>query len=155
MASWQFDCALVPGPLTELSPEAALDLFREGSRELWSSDAAARFLRLLKSIEEPKSTWAASTSMIGVEDETCLTVALENDVIDEVRLRIDMRHPDSDLLKKIVEIARQCGLVFITENQELVESDLAILLRSAARSDAARFVADPERYLETIKTYTP
>jgi hypothetical protein len=128
----------------------ALELFREGSRRLWNSEGTARLLRLLESIEEPRSTWAASTSMIGIEDETCLTVAVEDGIVDEVRVRIDMRHPDSALLRSIVDIARQCGLVFITESQELVNSDVVDVLRVASRSDAARYVMDPVRYLDAI-----
>ena len=72
--------------------------------------------------------------------------------VDELRLRIDMRFPEDDLLRSVLRLGRKLDFVVVTEVGDIVEPRLEWLMRSARRSRAAEFVEDPERYLNLLES---
>jgi len=88
--------------------------------------------------------------MWGVYDGTCLRLTRNGDEIEELRLRVDVRHPDDDLLARALATARSLRLLIVTETGETIEPELAWVLNAAGRAPAAEFVRDSAGYLSAI-----
>ena len=151
MATWQFDCVLIPRADVPLSSKDARQLLRDNSQALWSGRSVEALAKDLEEVlGKPDPTWTVDVAKWGANDSTCLQLAAIDGAIDELRLRIDMRFPEDDLLRNVLRFSRKVDLVVVTEVGDVVEPRLEWLMRSAGRSRAAAFVKDPERYLDGI-----
>ena len=150
MATWQFDCVLIPRAGHPAAARAAAHLLRDGSERLWNGHPVATLMSELEVLGKPQPTWAPDTVMWGHEDSTCLLLAASGDATEELRLRIDMRHPDDALLRNVLRCCRTLDLLVVTHEGDVVEPRLEWLMRSAATSPAGRFVADPEQFLAAL-----
>jgi hypothetical protein len=152
MATWQFDCILIPRESMGMVPAVAATLLRDGSAHLWREHSREALLENLDALGAPGATWNPGCVMWGAEDGTCLEVAALDAAIEEVRLRVDMRSPGDDLLRSFLRAAKKVGLLIVTELGDVVEPELDWLLRAAERSVAERFTGGAEGYLNSLRS---
>jgi hypothetical protein len=150
MATWQFNCVLVPRRTWQLGPITAESAMLDGSKAFWAGQSAGAVAAELRALGEPKGTWSPDLSLWGAEDGTCLTLFVADDEVEELRLRVDMRGPLGDLLPAIVAVARKLELVLVAETGATVEPRLGWLLKAARASPAAAFVEDPAAFLDAL-----
>jgi hypothetical protein len=150
MATWQFDCLLVPRDTWHCNPGDPSTLFQEGAAPFWSAWSGPAVRRELQGLGPPTPTWTNSIVLWGEEDKTCVSLDLEGDVVEDLRVRVDMRQPKTDLLMALLAIAQRQGWLLITENREVLEPDAGAIARAAEASDAARFAADPRTFLAEL-----
>ena len=147
MATWQYDCVLVPRASWRnpaINPSCVLP---EGSEKYWTGFPSATLEAALRTIGPPKDTWSASQQLWGQEDGTCALLTIEGGAVEELRLRVDMRTPDIALLRIFFSIARRCDLLVLTDTGEVIEPELAWFLGLAAKSRAGQFSASPQAFL--------
>lgn len=152
MATWQFDCIFIPRASVPLASRSGGQLLRDSSEELWSGHSVEALTKELEVLGKADPTWTPEIAMWGASDSTCLQLALVGGRIDELRLRIDMRFLEDDLLRSILRLGGKLDLVIVTEVGDIVEPRLEWLMRSAERSRAAEFVKDPEQYLNSLES---
>ena len=66
-------------------------------------------------------------------------------------MRVDLREKVDNLLSRITDLAKALDcVIFIPESELLIESNVFALGKSAAESNAAKFVKDPEEFLSNL-----
>ncbi len=88
----------------------------------------------------------------GPEDRTCIYLTSDetSGTIIELRIRVDLRSPSSQLLLDLLRTAKEQDLVVIGEDGDVIKPDFRGLLELASTSSAARFVADPVGFLKGV-----
>lgn len=139
MATWQFDCVLVPRRGEPLTPSSVAEAVREGTARLWAGVAAEVVRAALLNLGQPAATWDPTTERRGDEDGTCLLLTAADGVVEEVRLRIDLRADAAGFLATLCAACQALDLMVSTERGEVVEASTAALTRAAEGSPADRF----------------
>lgn len=146
MATWQFDCAVVPRAAT------AREGFDREDPGIWRGHSAAAIRAAFAALGEPSPTWAKTMVMWGSENGTCLYLMRVGDDDLEMDLRIDMRRPSDPLIHSILSIARTLDLVVVAlTTGEVLDPTTEAVMGAAKVSPAAQFVADPARFLSELR----
>jgi hypothetical protein len=89
--------------------------------------------------------------MWGAEESTCLEIRATGEEVEDLRLRVDMREPRSDVVVKTLAAASKLDLVLVTETGAVVDPTLDSFLDAARQSPAAAFVEDPRAFLGALR----
>jgi hypothetical protein len=149
MATWQFDFVLVPRTALADLPVDATAI--EDSRPYWVGHARTAVLSWLGPLGVPQSTWTEDMVMWGSEETTCVSLLTEAEVIDELRVRLDLREPPPEMLDRALAIARSRDWIVITESGVVLEPTLDAVLHASKGSSAGRFVEDPRKFLDELR----
>ena len=153
MALWQFDLRLIPR--LQVQDEAGTTperLSEEAADRLPGAIAHERDAVLSQLISELPLAWSSEAGMraYGAVDGNRIDVIGEQGlVIDEIRVRFDIRSIDQEFLSRVIAYARAMGSVCLTEELEIVEPDRESLIREFENSTARRFLVDPTAYLDS------
>ncbi len=152
MATWQTTFYLVPresveSNLTEWPMVIDQDTFH--SIAWWAENGKVE--NLLKAIDflPSASSWSPNIKIWGDVESEDLTCYFKNGYLSEIRLRFDLRK-DNTLLIKIVELAKTFELVFISESGRLIPANYKLILREMKSSPAAKFVRNPQKFLDDL-----
>jgi hypothetical protein len=74
----------------------------------------------------------------------------ETRVVEEIRFRIDLRKVDEAFIEKVLAFARRFGLQFKLIHIEILEPTMANVKAALDRSEAKRFVQDPEKFIDEL-----
>ena len=156
MALWQFELVLIPHErvVREFgAAEVQMDRSRWDATDWWSAhqppdDFAARIAALLP----PYPSWSPSILMWGSEDSDRVHVCLseEDSRVEEVSVRMDLRHPTEPFTRVLASLAEQFGCVCAVWPFRTFEPSVERLLSEVAQSESARFVRAPRAYLEEL-----
>jgi len=150
MAIWQFESVLVPRRNFSQLPQGR-SLRDSCNPALWLGQPYQILLTELQTHLGPATpTWDSNSIAWGADDSTCLQLASFEGVIEELRLRVDMRFPDETFLNKVFRVAGKLDLVLLTESGDLVEPRLEWFKRSAGQSPAAEFVNDADQLFKNL-----
>jgi hypothetical protein len=162
MAIWQFSMHLVPASeLVGLSPGlagavpgSAFDDVRWWKRAQPSSDIGARLDAVLAEVR----SWNPESRQWGSSESTTVKLHYVEGRIDEVWARLDLRTGCVGLLEVLVRLAEDSAAVWVggdSEKRRVIGQDREALVEAIVHSDAARFVADPRAFLQTLSTNEP
>ena len=94
--------------------------------------------------------WRSKTRMWGDPEGDRIDVLMENGMISEIFFRIDVRNISVVFLSKIVKFARANSLVLLTSADQILEPSVNLLMNTIKRSNAFRFVLDPQDFLKKL-----
>jgi hypothetical protein len=161
MAVWQYDIALVPragvvrqhgnipaelpGYRAVWNPESESE---QPSPNYWAGVAPESFSEEIEAILPPCPSWSADALMYGVEDGHTIKIWKG----EEITFRFDVRTPDVDLLRSIVDFARRHDLLLVPDTKgQPFEPSLEAIIEDLRSSDACGFCKDPESYLRSLE----
>ena len=104
----------------------------------------------LSSITPRAKWWTESSLLWGEESGNRIEVFIEDGKTSSVCARLDARSVDLELVRRLADFAAKNDCVFYTEDEEVLEPDLTAILDALASSNAARFVADPRKFLDEL-----
>lgn len=138
MATWQFDLELIP---------------RRGLTDglVVGVDLPADYEKRITSFLPWHVPWDPEWKVFGDEDGDRIDVILANGHVHQVRVRLDARKLDLELLQRIAGFARDCACVFVTPRGEVVEPEVSAMLIELELSPAAAFVRNPQAFFEGLK----
>jgi hypothetical protein len=154
MAVWQFDALLLPeetlkrryGSIPIAIPSADID-----ASDWWQGTSPpADLAERLSSFLPQASTWSRNIQSWGQEDGDRIDVVWANEGVAEIFLRVDVRRISYALLDKVSRLARANRWVLWVDGHVLRPSPGQVL-RAIHRSDAFRFVQDPETFLLALE----
>jgi hypothetical protein len=150
MAAWQFDAHLLPEVAIQ-RPDGSLPIAIAradiNAGDWWKgTKLPADFAERLSSVLPQGSSWSSSLQTWGQEDGDRVDLVWEDDELADIFLRVDVRRVSYDRLDKVLRLARAYRWVLWTGGQ-ILRPSLGQLLRAIQRSDAFRFVQDPEGFL--------
>lgn len=152
MAAWQYDLFIIPRQkIEQLGCVGSISGELYGQTAWWDGsvspqDVATRIDTFLSKGDG----WSGSVLTWGVEDGNRIDLLVEESLIEELQVRLDMRDLSEGFLQEIVRLAGSLEGVFCSGDGTLIAADMPSLAKAMAESDAARFVADPSRFLENL-----
>jgi len=155
MAIWQFDLHLLPRPniIERYSSVPSQLSDKEFFTVNWWSGVAlpTDYEPMLGSFLPKYTSWHKDISSWGAEDSDLIEIFLENKAPEEIVIHINVRKLDVSLLEKIAHFARLCDcLLFLDESRKLIEPDSLELYQEIKRSNAYKFVMDPEGFHDEL-----
>ena len=155
MAVWQLDLQIVPRQrvLDVLqAQEEGPEIAHVEEADWWTEHALPQgYEQRLASILPWRIPWAREWKVFGEDDGNRLDVIHDGEKIDEVRLRIDVREIDFDILERLVSFVAGCDCVFLSTAGHIVEPRVEDICVEIEASPAANFVSDPARFLEHLR----
>jgi hypothetical protein len=156
MATWQFDFHFVPASdIRQHFRAVPVTISAEEYDRLkwWADFVADDALESSLSTLLPRArSWHERTRTWGEEEGDRVDVTRDDGGIVDVYVRLDVRNLSFNFLNQLVELARRLDLLFLTEDRDLLRPSDKELLGAIRRSPAFSFVADPEAFLDRLKS---
>ena len=156
MALWQFETVLIPSErvIAEFGAvEVQMDRSRWDAIDWWSEhqppvDFSARIATLLP----PYQSWSPFILNWGSKDSDRVDVCLtdEQSRVEELSVRVDLRHPVEPFARLLASLAEQLGCVCAVWPFRTFEPTVECLLAEIGQSEAARYVRGPRVYFEEL-----
>ena len=157
MAIWQFDVLIAPrGRTRALLPSDSDQLPREvlESADLWEGrQLPPGYERQLEAILPWAPSWDPEWKLFGSEEGTRVDVITEDGAVQEVRLRVDARSLEPEVLERLVGFVSSIDCVLITPVGRVIEPDAMALWVELELSPAQAFVRDPIGFLDRLQRH--
>jgi hypothetical protein len=153
VAAWQFKIALLPQQW--LDRGGALEsLFAEegySTAVAWQSGDSSVVERRIGNILPTHPSWSSSLLFWGSEETDDIQLWSEAGKISSLVVRFDLRRPNILLFEAIIAAVHDLQLAILDlEHKRAVACDVKSLLKVAAESSAAHFVADPRGFISKV-----
>ena len=132
MATWQFELLFMPTSVVDIS-EVKRDISSFIPQALGWSDVIL--------------IWG---EIDGHRIELC-----DDGLSPELLVRIDLRNAPSDFIREILSFARHWRYEIKTEEGQVVPLTMEGIAGAIERSDAFRFVFNPQQFLDSLRTRVP
>lgn len=141
MALWQFDFNIVPRErcaiVEDLSTEDILSWKQEN-------------ISLVKiDFLEKETSWSKDIVQYGKADETCIQFLYEDEILEEISCRFDLRSLSKKMLKEILEYVKKIeGMIFY--EGKIYPPSLGAIIELMKSSKAHKFCQNPINYFEEL-----
>lgn len=155
MAIFQFTVVLIPSKWVSNAENDIASLYTEEGydiSEAWEQfQATEEVTHLLSRILPEGKGWSHNQRVWGNEEASDIQVWYENGIIESITIRLDLRNEISSLMTKVVNLANElnCDL-FIPGGGKIIKPNIFELNKAASESNAAKFLKDPEGFLDGI-----
>lgn len=109
MALWQFDFNIVPSGRCAIVENLSIEDILSWKQEDISS-VEINFL-------EKETSWTKDIVQYGKEDETCIQFLYEDEILEEISCRLDLRSLSKKMLKEILEYVEKIGGMIFLEGK--------------------------------------
>lgn len=160
MATYQFQVELLPKDWAENNIFSAkqnqnvveqVDCYKQYDFSIaWSNIIYSDEINKLISSILPKSkSWHENLLTWGDDKKSDIKIWLkDDDTIESITIRIDLRDKNTNLLKGILLFAKKLNCVFfLPEVMQVVDASLEYLYKFIYKSEAAKFTEDPKQYI--------
>ena len=153
MAIWQFAMLAVPAQrirsrFGDYSLLTAEDLLDEDS--LHGVTETVELQTALSRILPAAPSWSPVVRKWGDIEGDDVTLVFEEEVLQEVAIRIDVRTSPERLIDEIASLGQDQDWLFISDSGRVLPPTMDALRQEIAHSEAARFVSDPEAFLDQL-----
>jgi hypothetical protein len=156
MAIWQHELLFIPrervirelGALDARMPAEQWDATHWWSEHQPPSDFQSRIGAILPAYD----SWSPEILMWGSEDSDRIHVCLDDarQHVEEVSIRLDLRHPCQRFARAIADLAQHADCVCATWPHRTFEPTFDHLMTEIAASESARYVRAPREYFEEL-----
>jgi len=156
VAVWQVPIQLIPERWVEDNGHNTESLYDEDGycdpSETWKrnqptqklDDVFGKILPLSSSSDDEALFW-------GSDKKHDISAWYEDNLLVSLGLRIDMREPVNKLLVQIITAAQELNCqLFIQGQGVIIKANVFDLKKNILKSNAARFVDDPEKFLRGV-----
>ncbi|KYG21646.1 hypothetical protein SE92_16405 [Bradyrhizobium sp. AT1] len=151
MALWQFVVDLIPASAATGNGMVAVRMNRNQLDAIELNFSQATIDAIVESVGKmlpEKQSWAPSLRIWGNEKSHDIQIGFQGTAIEDVQFRINVADFSLTLVGEICALARTFDCVLATRSGTIIRPYGEALVRAITQSDAARFVSDPERYLQ-------
>lgn len=154
MAIWQLDLQIAPRlcALDRMKRRVASEIANAQVEAWWTQvtpDVGSE--QRLASILPWHASWTDDWKVFGEEDGNRIDVMLSGGHMEQVRVRIDVRDVDFELLERLVDFAADYDCIFVNGSGHVIEPTVENVCIEIEASPAANFVEDPTRFLEHLR----
>jgi hypothetical protein len=155
MAIWQIRFALIPNS-EELGYHLNNNMLRKYEVNLsWNGYSITNdSIMDLSKVLTPNESWSDDIKLFGSLEHTCVELFYEEDMLDEISIRLDLRNLTLDLLEAIINFIKSNNGLILTHNGSLINPSLNEIIGEIRMSDAYSFLQNPETFLSEIKKNT-
>ncbi|MCM1161707.1 MAG: hypothetical protein NC412_10825 [Roseburia sp.] len=139
MALWQFDCYIIPRENCVAENNSSdEDILSWKKRKI--SSVKINFL-------EKQASWIDDIVQYGKENETCIQFLYEDELLEEINCRFDLRSLTKKMLEKILDYVQKIkGMIFYEGKTYYPDMDEIVELMK--KSNANKFCQNPKNYFE-------
>ena len=119
---------------------------------LWAEhQASSDISTCLASFLNQAPSWSPDVALWGEENGNRVEVLHEGREVKNIFVRITAYELNNAFLEGLVRLARECGAVFWSkESEEIIRPNTAALISALKRSNAYKFVQDPEGFVSSL-----
>lgn len=156
MAAWQFIIVLVPRAWAEeadFDPSCLYESDGYDTEITWKNrQPTTNFKDLLSKILPPSESCSNTLLCWGNEMENDIQVGYENSTVKDIQIRLALHTQFQPLIGKLIEVANELNCVLFFPELRLMSNTTEMkLMESMQMSRAARFVADPRKFLDALQ----
>jgi hypothetical protein len=150
MAIWEYQCILLPKDSENLISKLTFeDLL--GNDILEKRKISFDF----KSFLSPyfKEDFSEEDQKIWYQNESKIVINYYKDIIYEIRLRLDLRSFDKEILLKFCDLSLSLDCIIVSihnNNFRMLEPKENILINDIIKSDSFKFVDNPKKFISDI-----
>ena len=141
MAVWQFDFNVVPKEKSLIAEKICSEDILSWKQENMPS-VEINFL-------EKQTSWTKDIIQYGKEDETCILILYEDENLEEISCRLDLRSLSKKMLKEILDYVEKIGGVIFYE-EKVYSPKLDEIIDLMKSSNANKFCQNPINYFEEL-----
>lgn len=139
MAIWQFQCNIIPS--RENIDELSYD-------EIISWEGISCPMISINFLERMKS-WSTNIVQYGKTDETCIEFIYQEDKLEEISCRLDLRTLSKNDLIQIIGYVQDIKACFLVENKVYLPR-LEIMIEVMKQSRANQYCKNPLKYFLSL-----
>lgn len=150
MAIWEYQCILLPKESKNLISKLTFE-------ELLGNDILERRKVSFdfKSFLSPyfKENFSKEDQKIWYQNESKILINYDNDIIYEIRLRLDLRSFDKEILSKFCNLALSLNCIIVSIHNNIfriIEPKEKLLLNDIIKSYSFKFVENPQKFISDI-----
>lgn len=155
MAIWQFSVEFIPrGNLIkyfgEIPKQIDEEIYWQGNfiEGVFLPNDYEEFLSVLG--EKEKLRWTPNSLNWGDYDNgTHISIDLQDEGLPTVNARFHVGELDLEFVKTVLEFARMCQCVLLTNDREIFEPKLELFIKALRNSNSYRFCKNPVEYLQS------
>ncbi len=136
MAVWQFKCNIIP------KRKNTENLTQDDLLSWKGASPPARKIDFLRQVP----TWTPNIVQYGKSDETCLEFIFDDNVLEEIECRLDLRNLTKAMLSELLEYVEKSNAMFWVDG-EVYAPELTQIVEVMKHSDANLFCTDPQKYI--------
>lgn len=151
MAIWQYRAWIVPSKRVTTGKEIARRILDEEDTDVWANiepgwiEVVAQALSL-----PPTKSWTPAIHLWGAQDGTNLSESVENGRVNAVSCSIDVPSLTASLIERLSAAVKSLDAVLVDADGNCVAPEPMEIFAAIRDSRAARFVDDPEAFLDAL-----
>jgi hypothetical protein len=155
MAIWQYEFYLLPKKrVVDLFSSVPTRLTRQEYEltDWWeghnlTSDHEVKVSQILPR----QASWSDEIKSWGNEEGNRIDICFDNNTIEEILVRVDVRDISYQFIDRILSLTRDLNCLLLTEEMLILHPIKDLLINSIKNSEAAKFVCNPEMFLQNKK----
>jgi hypothetical protein len=158
MAIWQFVLDLIPASAARIDGVIAARMTpeqRSGIELKFSHSKADSFFECVGMMLPEGRFRDSEYREWGDDAADDVQIHLDDAAIQYVQVRLNVADISMPLIDGVCALARDFSCVFATRSGAIIRPQRAFVLRAIMRSDSARFVSDPERFIRELIAADP
>lgn len=153
MALWQFDFNLIPEEkVTGIIN--AFDVNEDSFEELISWEKytlSESSIKELSQVLNPTKSWSDSIKQFGSIEGTCIKLLFEENILNEVSVRLNLKENTIEDLKIIIRFAEANNAMIITKKGILIKPSINSMIEEIKKSKAYSFVKNPTEFFSSLE----
>jgi hypothetical protein len=155
MAIWQFSVVFLPDTWAQENNYDSAYLYNEEGYETdcaWlENQPDSSFKAVLSNILPEAESWHQDLLFWGHTQEHDIKVWYENSKVEGIHVRLDVNKNINDIIVKVVRAANELDCVlFFPEFRQITKANEFELKLALKKSSAAKYVSDPQGFLNGI-----
>ena len=153
MAIWQYQIRMIPKPEYEEKKDQFLvnrDLFFEDIKG-WDRDKLNT--EFLDKYLEQREHWSESVLLWGNEETTDVQLFIEDDSIEEVSFRIDLRDEKvKEFFEMIINFSKENNAILFNADNDPIDPNKESILKDIKKSASYKFISNPEQFFDDLES---
>jgi len=153
MAIWQFSFIILPQEKVMKYSNNRIEnaTFSDFQEISWEGHGLSKSsLEKVSNVLKETQSWSDDIKQFGSLDGTCIQLFYDENILDGISIRIDLRTVTAELLKEVVSFIKENEAILITVEGILLEPEIENLIEVIKESASYNFVKDPEGFLSTL-----
>jgi len=156
MAIWQVTMELIPLSWAEKHQYDSNSLYDANGlydvSNAWENNQpTVDFGEIISTFLPAKGSWDTELDIWGKAENDDVQVWREEGLVESIGCRIDLRKDTTKITEELMSFAKTMKCVlFFPEQKKIVKPEVTSTIQVIRNSGAAKFVQDPEEYLDSI-----
>lgn len=147
MALWQVELMIIPKErIIENTNVEEINI-----ADLWNGNKIKEnSINQVEQVLKRNKSWSEDIVQLGDTSETVIEIVYDNDMIEEITCRLDLRNITKKIVETILNFIDINNLAVIVNNKIYTNLTKGLIIDIVNESDAYKFIKNPEKFLEEL-----